>query len=248
MRSLLFAANWKMNIGPDEARAYAKAFTSKVAPREGRDLWFFPPTVSLLVTAQALEGRPDTRAGAQNIFWEAKGAFTGSTSVDLAKSAGATTALVGHSERRHIFGETEGETAKKVHACLMGGITPVLCVGEKLEERERGETLTVVLRQLGSACSTLPADQLSRVVIAYEPVWAIGTGKNATPKDASEVHQAIRAELMTRGHTSPRILYGGSVNEKNIASLLAEGEVNGVLVGGASLDPEGWARIVETVR
>jgi triosephosphate isomerase len=246
MKPLLFAANWKMNIGPGDARTYVKAFTAKVSPRDGRDLWFFPPSVSLEATAQALQGRSDTKAGAQNIYWEPKGAFTGSTSVDLARSAGATTALVGHSERRHIFGETEGETAKKVHACLEGGVTPILCVGEKLDERERGETLTVVLRQLGSACSPLPADQLSEVVIAYEPVWAIGTGKNATPKDASEVHKAIRAELVSRGHRAPRILYGGSVNEKNIASLLAEDEVNGVLVGGASLDPEGWARIVET--
>ena len=246
MKPLLFAANWKMNIGPAEARAYLKTFTAKVSPREGRDLWFFPPGVSLEATAQALEGRPDARAGAQNIYWEPKGAFTGSTSVDLAKAAGATTVLVGHSERRHIFGETEGDTAKKVHAALLGGLVPVLCVGEKLDEREKGDTLTVVLRQLGSACAPVPADYLQKVVVAYEPVWAIGTGKNATPKDAAEVHQAIRAELTTRGQKAPRILYGGSVNEKNIASLLAEEEINGVLVGGASLDPEGWGRIVET--
>lgn len=246
MKPLIFAANWKMNIGPDEARAYAKAFTARVQPQDGRELWFFPPTVSLEATALAMRGRHDTRVGAQNIYWEPKGAFTGSTSVALAKSAGATATLVGHSERRHIFSETEGETAKKVHACLMGGITPLLCVGEKLDERERGETLTVVLRQLGSACAPLAADLLSQVIIAYEPVWAIGTGKNATPNDAAEVHQAIRAELLSRGHTGPKILYGGSVNEKNIAGLLGEEEINGVLVGGASLDPEGWARIVET--
>jgi triosephosphate isomerase len=246
MKPLLFAANWKMNIGPAEARAYARKFSALVSPRDGRDLWFYPPTVSLEATAQSLQGRPDTRVGAQNIYWEPKGAFTGSTSVDLARSAGAATALVGHSERRHIFGETEGDTAKKVHACLLGGITPVLCVGEKLDERDAGETETVVLRQLGSACAPLPPDLLSQVIVAYEPVWAIGTGKNATPKDAAEVHRAIRAELNSRGHTSPRILYGGSVNEKNIASLLAEDEVNGVLVGGASLDPEGWARMVNT--
>jgi triosephosphate isomerase (TIM) len=248
MSRLLFAANWKMNIGPDAARAYIRTFTSKVNPPADRDLWFFPPSVSLEATATALKGRPDTRVGVQNIYWEAKGAFTGSTSVDLAKAAGATAALVGHSERRHIFGETEGETAKKVQAALLGGITPLLCVGEKLEEREQGETLTVVLRQLGYGCLTLPPEQLSRVVIAYEPVWAIGTGKNATPKDAAEVHQAIRSELVSRGHTEPRILYGGSVNEKNIKSLLGENEIDGVLVGGASLDPEGWAKIVEAAR
>jgi triosephosphate isomerase len=125
-------------------------------------------------------------------------------------------------------------------------MTPLLCVGEKLAEREAGDTLAVVLRQLGSACATLQPEQLSRVIIAYEPVWAIGTGKNATPGDAAEVHRAIRAELIPRGYVRPRVLYGGSVNEKNIKSLLAEPEIDGVLVGGASLDPEGWARIVET--
>ncbi len=248
MRSLLFAANWKMNIGPDDARDYARRFTALVEPRDGRDLWFYPPTVSLEATALAMQGRPDTRVGAQNIYWEPKGAFTGSTSVALAQAAGATTVLVGHSERRHVFGETEGDTAKKVHAALAGELTPVLCVGEKLDERERGETLTVVLRQLGSACATLPEEQLRQVVIAYEPVWAIGTGKNATPADAAEVHRAIRSELASRGHPAPRILYGGSVNEKNIGGLLGESEIDGVLVGGASLDPEGWARIVEAGR
>jgi triosephosphate isomerase len=246
--SIIFAANWKMNIGPDEARAYCRSFTAKVSPRADRDLWFFPPSVSLEATSQSLQGRPDTAVGAQNIYWEPKGAFTGSTSVALAISAGAKAALVGHSERRHIFGETEGDTAKKVNAALMGGLIPLLCVGEKLEERERDETLTVVLRQLGYGCLTLPPEQLSKVVIAYEPVWAIGTGKNATPSDAAEVHQAIRAELVSRGHSNPRILYGGSVNEKNIKSLIKEDEIDGVLVGGASLDPEGWARIVETAR
>jgi triosephosphate isomerase len=246
MRPLLFAANWKMNIGPGEARAYLTSFTARVRQREGRDLWFYPPGVSIEAASQSCTGRSDIRVGAQNIYWEPKGAYTGSTSVDLAKSAGATTTLVGHSERRHIFGETEGETAKKVNAALTGGLIPILCVGEKLEERERGETLAVVLRQLGYACSPLPVEQLNRVVIAYEPVWAIGTGKNATPRDAAEVHQAIRSELVARGHRSLRILYGGSVNEKNIGSLLGEEEIDGVLVGGASLDPEGWARMVET--
>ena len=248
MRPLIFAANWKMNIGPDDARAYASTFLSKVHPRADRELWFFPPMVSLEATAQAMHGRPDTKVGAQNIYWEPKGAFTGSTSVALAKAAGATTALVGHSERRHIFGESEGDTAKKVHAVLAGGLIPLLCVGEKLEEREQDETETVVLRQLGSACATLGPDQLRKVVIAYEPVWAIGTGKNATPEDAATVHRVIRAELQQRGHDQPSILYGGSVSEKNIKHLLKEPEIDGVLVGGASLDPEGWARIVETGR
>ncbi len=235
-----------MNVSPAEARAYARVFATTVHPKEGRELWFFPPTVSLESTAQAFHERSDVRVGVQNVYWEAKGAFTGSTSVALASAAGASTALVGHSERRHIFGESEGDTAKKVHAVLEGGLVPLLCVGEKLEERERGETETVVLRQLGSACATLSPEQLSIVVIAYEPVWAIGTGKNATPDDAAKVHRVLRAELTQRGHRDPRILYGGSVSEKNITGLLGEDEVDGVLVGGASLDPAGWGRIVET--
>lgn len=246
MPSRIFAANWKMNVSPDEARDYARVFVSLVHPRADRELWFFPSTVSLEATARAMQGRPDTRVGVQDIYWEPKGAFTGSTSVALAQAAGATTALVGHSERRHIFGESEGDTAKKVHAVLQGGLTPLLCVGEKLEEREADETETVVLRQLGSACATLTPEQLSQVVVAYEPVWAIGTGKNATPQDAAKVHRVLRAELAERGHQAPRILYGGSVSEKNIEGLLAENEIDGVLVGGASLDPAGWARIVET--
>ena len=246
MRNLIFAANWKMHVTPDEARAYLKTFLPRVSPRDGRELWFCPPAVSLEATAQAVQGRHDTRVGAQNIYWEPKGAFTGETSVGLAAGAGAVGALVGHSERRHVFGETEGDTQKKVEALLLAGMTPLLCVGEKLAEREAGDTLAVVLRQLGSACAPLKPEQLSRIIIAYEPVWAIGTGKNATPADAAEVHRAIRAELAPRGYAHPRILYGGSVNEKNIKSLLAEPEIDGVLVGGASLDPEGWARIVET--
>lgn len=246
MRPLIFAANWKMQVTPDEARAYLKTFLAKVSPRDDRELWFCPPAVSLEATARAVEGRPDARVGAQNIYWEPKGAFTGEISTGLAAGAGAAGALVGHSERRHVFGETESDTQKKVEALLRAGMTPLLCVGEKLAEREAGDTLAVVLRQLGNACATLKPEQLSRVIIAYEPVWAIGTGKNATPGDAAEVHRAIRAELVPRGYAHPRVLYGGSVNEKNIKSLLAEPEIDGVLVGGASQDPEGWARIVET--
>jgi triosephosphate isomerase len=246
MRPLIFAANWKMHVAPDEARAFLKTFLGGVAPKDGRELWFFPPAVSLEAAARAVQGRPDTTVGAQNIYWQPKGAYTGEISAGLAKGAGATAVLVGHSERRHMFGEAEGETGKKVNAALMNGLTPMLCVGEKLEEREADQTLMVVLRQLGSGIAGLTPEQVSQVVIAYEPVWAIGTGKNATPQDAAIVHQAIRAELKPRGSLNPRVLYGGSVNEKNIAGLLAEEEIDGVLVGGASLEPEGWTRIVET--
>jgi triosephosphate isomerase (TIM) len=245
MRRLIFAANWKMHHGPAAARSFAGRFKELVPPAEGRELWFCPPAVSLLAAADAFAGRVDVRIGAQSVHWEPKGAFTGEISVPLVCEAGATGALVGHSERRHVFGETDEQTAKKMLAVLGGGLTPILCVGEKLAEREAGRTEHVVQRQLTFALDGLTADQLGRVVIAYEPVWAIGTGRNATPDDAAQVHRMIRIELAERGAPGRvPILYGGSVNVKNVLSLLEREELDGVLVGGASLEPDGWAEIV----
>ncbi len=246
MRRLLFCANWKMHLGPDEARDFARRFQERYTPTESRETWFFPCAVSVEATAAAFGGLTGVRVGVQDVHWESKGAFTGAVSVPLAKSAGASAALVGHSERRHVFGETDEQTGRKVRAVLSGAMTPVLCVGETLEERERGETAAVVERQLGAGLKGLLAAELDRVVIAYEPVWAIGTGRNATPGDAAGVHSGIRTELRTRGAGVTRILYGGSVNAGNVAALLAEAELDGVLVGGASLDPDGWAGIVAT--
>jgi len=245
IRRLIYAANWKMNHGPLAARDFAERFNALVTPAEGRELWFFPPAVSLPAAAAAFAGRRDTRIGAQNIFWEPKGAFTGEISTALAAEAGATGALVGHSERRHVFGETDADTARKVTALLAAGLTPMLCVGETLAEREAGETDAVVLRQLRAALAGHPPETLGRVMIAYEPVWAIGTGKNATPSDAAAVHRVIRAELGARGAPGRvPVLYGGSVNAGNAPALLAEDELDGVLVGGASLDADGWAGLV----
>jgi triosephosphate isomerase len=164
----------------------------------------------------------------------------------MAAQAGAKAALIGHSERRHVFGETDADTQKKVAAVLAGGLVPILCVGEKLAEREAGQTLAVVTRQLAGALGTLDGATIARVTVAYEPVWAIGTGRNATPQDASAVHREIRGWLKARGAAQTRVLYGGSVNLKNIAELLAEPELDGVLVGGASLDPDAWAQLVQT--
>jgi triosephosphate isomerase len=244
VRRLLFAANWKMHLGPTQAREFISAFLAKYAPRPDRDVWFFAPAVSLATVAQAIQGRRDLAAGAQNVYWEPKGAFTGETSVAMAKEAGATAALVGHSERRHVFGETDPETGRKVRAVLEGGLSPVLCVGEKLEEREAGTTQAVVERQLRVLEGLDPA-ALQRIVIAYEPVWAIGTGRNATPQDAAQVHRAIRAWLTAHGAPAPsvRVLYGGSVTVDNVPSLVAEREIDGVLVGGASLDPGRWTTL-----
>jgi len=246
VRRLLFAANWKMHLGPDEARAYLKTFRARYNRRDDRDVWFFPPTVSIEAAAQATRERADLQVGAQDIYWEPKGAYTGAVSAPLALQAGARATLIGHSERRHVFGETEADTRRKVVAALAAGLLPMLCVGETLAERDAGHTVGVVIRQLAAALGGTEGAPLSRVVIAYEPVWAIGTGRNATPADASAVHREIRAWLVARGDAQPKVLYGGSVNLKNVAELLAEPELDGVLVGGASLDPEGWAQLVQT--
>jgi triosephosphate isomerase len=245
MRPLIFAANWKMHLGPVGAGAVLEEFLAGYRPTAGREVWFFPPAVSVATAASALAGITATRVGVQNVHWEPKGAFTGETSVPMAAEAGATAALVGHSERRHVFGETDADTGLKVRALLAADLTPVLCVGETLDERERDETLSVVRRQLG-VLDGLDRAALARLIIAYEPVWAIGTGRNATPDDAAAVHGAIRDHLGTLGAAADHIpiLYGGSVKPGNAAELIAQPEIDGVLVGGASLDPAGWLAIV----
>jgi len=249
MKSLVFAANWKMNQAPADAEAFMRTFTAQYAKQQDRRVLFFPPAVSLHVCMAAVRTRSDLECGVQNIHWEDKGAFTGETSASLARGAGARHALIGHSERRHVFGETDAETNKKVAAAVRAGITPMLCVGEKLEERESGKTLDVCLRQLRAGFEGIDAAHVASAMVAYEPVWAIGTGKTATPADAAEVHAALRAELVKmvgeRGGAVP-ILYGGSVNRSNVEALIAVEDVDGVLVGGASLDAEQWLAIARS--
>ena len=247
-RPTLFAANWKMHLGPAEVREFATKFRSAYTPATDRETWFFPSAVSIEAAAAAFGGLTAARVGAQDVHWEPKGAFTGATSVPLAHSAGATATLIGHSERRHVFGETDEETGRKLRAALAGGLLPLLCVGETIEEREKDLTAAVVNRQLNAGVRGLEPAELDRVTIAYEPVWAIGTGRNATPPDAAIVHAGIRRALMGLGASASRVLYGGSVNPANVAALLAEPEIDGVLVGGASLDPVGWAGICATKR
>jgi len=244
----IYAANWKMHHGPVAGRALVKDVLARVRPREGRTLLFFPPAVSLQAVVAEVAGRKDAAAGIQNIHGEPKGAFTGEIAASMAVEAGATWALVGHSERRHKFGETDEDTSRKVRAALAAGLRPMLCVGEKLDERQAGRTEAVVLRQLEAGLVGLDAASIARVVIAYEPVWAIGTGVNATPQDAAAVHHAIRAWLgsHTPAGTHSEILYGGSANAGNAAALLAEPELDGLLVGGASLDAESWVAICGT--
>lgn len=244
MQRPVFAANWKMNHGPTDARAFMAAFTARWTPRGDRTVIFFPPAVSLSATAHAIGNRADLGLGAQNIWTEDKGAFTGETSAPMAKDAGAHYVLVGHSERRHVFGESDAETAKKCAAAVRNGLTPILCVGELLSERESNATKDVVLRQLDAGLSDLNEHAIRTVAIAYEPVWAIGTGKTATPTDASQVHAWIRERISSRleAHAIP-ILYGGSVNANNASALLQANDVDGLLVGGASLSVDTWVAI-----
>ena len=244
-RQLIYAANWKMNHGPGEARKFAERFLSLTSPLPGRSLWFFPPAVSLGALAESTRGRSDIRVGVQNVHWEPKGAFTGEISIPMAMDSGARAVLAGHSERRQLFGETDEYVARKAKAALNLGATPLVCVGETLAERDGGRTEAVIVRQLGPVIDALDPAEWTRVVLAYEPVWAIGTGKNATPGDAAQIHDLIRIELGRHGvSTRVSILYGGSVTTANVLSLLARPEVDGVLVGGASLDPERWAELV----
>jgi len=251
MQRPVLAANWKMNHGPTEARAFMAAFLARYSPRNDRTIVIFPPALALSTVRDALASRTDIVLGVQNIYTEPKGAFTGENSAPMARDAGARTVLVGHSERRHVFAETDEATTKKCALALQFSLLPILCVGEKIEQRENGETEEVVLRQLRAGLAEVPQTEFGRVIIAYEPVWAIGTGKTATPADASAVHAVIRRELAR--HFGPAgsasaipILYGGSVNRDNAKSLLDASEVDGLLVGGASLDATSWSAIAST--
>jgi triosephosphate isomerase (TIM) len=244
-RSLIYAANWKMHHGPSAARDFLARFLQITQPASERQLWFFPPAVSLAEAHAASAQRRDVTIGAQNVHWEPKGAFTGELSIPLMMEAGASATLIGHSERRHLFGETDEQVARKLAAALKAGLKPMVCVGETLAEREGGRTEQVVSRQVAALLERIGPGDWDPVVLAYEPVWAIGTGKNATPDDAAQVHELIRFQLARRGVPGRvPILYGGSVNQGNVLSLLARREIDGVLVGGASLDPDGWAELV----
>ncbi len=242
----VLAANWKMNHGPTAAAAFLEAFLSGYAPRDDRTVILFPSALAFAAVRTGLLSRSDIGVGVQNVHGEEKGAFTGESSALIAADAGAAYVLVGHSERRHVFGETDAETARKCAQVHAHGMVTLLCVGEKIEQRERGETEQVVLHQLRAGLSMLAPEAVLGVMIAYEPVWAIGTGRTATSEDAAIVHRVIRAallELVGAGATNIPILYGGSVTPANAGTLLAADQVDGLLVGGASLDPGSWSAI-----
>lgn len=238
-----------MNHGPSAARAFATDFAARWTPRADRTVIFFPPALSVTTVVDALATRTDLGVGVQNIWTEDKGAFTGENSAPMARDAGVRFVLVGHSERRHVFGETNDQTALKCAAAVRSGLTPILCVGELLAQREAGKTEAVVLAQLEAGLAKLSSAEITAMAIAYEPVWAIGTGKTATPQDASVVHgelrRALKAKVGGAADDIP-ILYGGSVNTANAGALLAAPGVDGLLVGGASLLADDWLRICGT--
>ena len=252
MRKKLFAGNWKMNLLPSEGRALIAGLRAELDPQAAaltrdRELLVAPPFMTIPAVAQALAGS-SIMLGAQNMHFEDKGAFTGEVSAPMLKFFGVTHVIVGHSERRHIFKEGDDLVAKRLAGVAANRMTPILCVGETLEQRDRGGTVPVVLGQLQVGLAETAPDKAAHLVVAYEPVWAIGTGRNATPAQAQEVHAAIREALRDHfGKTAGnniRILYGGSVTADNVDSLMAQTDIDGALVGGASLNADSFARIV----
>jgi triosephosphate isomerase (TIM) len=251
-RRLLFAANWKMNLTPAEARTLIAALRAELdrdaaTLARDRDVMVAPSFLSIPAAAQALAGSA-IALGAQNMHSESKGAFTGEVSAEMLRFFGVSYVIVGHSERRHIFKEDDESIGRRAAAVAAARMMPILCVGETAAERDAGRTLEVVLRQLQSGLSHFSPDQAPNVAIAYEPVWAIGTGRTATPEQAQTVHGAIREALADRlgqaASVAIRILYGGSVTAENVDTLMAKPDIDGALVGGASLKADSFARIV----
>ncbi|PQO27483.1 triose-phosphate isomerase [Blastopirellula marina] len=246
MRRPFIAGNWKMNTTKAEGVALVQAVAEGNTAGDAVEVAVCAPAVYLDAIATAAGGK--VGVGAQNCYHEASGAFTGEISADMAKDIGCQYVILGHSERRHIFGESNADVCKKVHAVLAAGLTPIVCVGELLEERESGKTADVVAEQMYGSLAGVTAKQMDSVVIAYEPVWAIGTGKVATPEQAEEVHAGIRALMTAKyGETvseSVRIQYGGSVKPDNAAELLSQPNIDGALVGGASLKADSFLGII----
>jgi triosephosphate isomerase (TIM) len=248
MRKKVVAANWKMYKTPAQAQEFVKAFLPLVANLDRSEIVLCPANTSLSVVIAAVTGST-VAVGAQNMHFADEGAFTGETSPLMLKAINATHVIIGHSERRQYFCETDETVNKKLLAALKHELKPIVCVGEVLAERESGKTEEVLLRQIGKAFQGVTAGHCASIVIAYEPVWAIGTGKTATPEMAEEAHAILRKDIArTLGQEAAnaiRILYGGSVKPENAAALMNQPEIDGALVGGASLDPQSFAKIVK---
>jgi triosephosphate isomerase len=246
MRRPILAAHWTMQKTRAEAAEFVEGLLPLIAGSRAVDVVIAPPFTALDRVAEALRGSGVALA-AQNVNPEEKGAFTGEVAPHMLADLGCTYAIVGHSERRALYGESDAFVASKAGALLARDIHPIVCVGESLEEREAGNTLDVVARQLSGSLAEVPTDRAAEIVVAYEPVWAIGTGATATPEIAQEVHGFVRGQLVERfgtGGEQVRIQYGGSVKPDNVDSLMAQPDIDGALVGGASLQPATFSRIV----
>ena len=251
MRTPLIAGNFKMFKTVAETVSYVNDLRGLITDARvfGADVVIAPPFPSLAAAADAAKGSI-VGVAAQNLHWEREGAFTGEISAGMIHATGARLVIIGHSERRTLFGETNDTVNKKTHAAITGGLVPIVCIGEALDQRDRNETMAVLDQQIRQGLDRITGEQLSRMVLAYEPVWAIGTGRNATPAQAGEAHFHIRQRLKQwfglDASERCRVLYGGSVKPDNIAKLIAEPDVDGALVGGASLDPKSFAAIISS--
>ncbi len=247
MRRPVIAGNWKMHMELDEVTNYASRFGKAISDVKDRDIIICPPFIYLRTLIEALQGTP-VSIGAQMMYWEDKGAYTGEISGPMLRSIGVEYVIIGHSERRQFFGETDATVNRRVKAALRNHINPILCVGETLKQREASETFEVIDRQLTQGLEGLELKPTESIIVAYEPVWAIGTGKTATPGIAQEVHERIRNVLSSilgaKASGEIRVLYGGSVKPDNIDELMRQKDIDGALVGGASLDPDSFERIV----
>lgn len=246
-RKTIIAGNWKMNKTPSETKAFAEQFKAILPKTKWCDIVVCVPTVDLSAAVRAFK---DSRiaVGAENVYFEKSGAYTGEISADMLADLGVRYVIVGHSERRALFGETDEIVNKKVLAALEAGLNPIICVGESLAQREMGVTMELIALQVKSALAGVSAEQMRRCVIAYEPIWAIGTGLTASPQEAEEVCQHIRTVVRklssAKTARATSILYGGSMNDKNAENLLAQPDIDGGLIGGASLDPEKFIHII----
>jgi triosephosphate isomerase (TIM) len=238
MRRPLIAGNWKMNLDRARAVALAENVAAGAETLDGVDLAVCPPSCYLEAVDRAIAGS-QVVLGAQNMYHEREGAFTGELSAAMLRDLGCTYVILGHSERRHILGETDADINKKVYAALDAGLIPIVCIGELLSEREAGQTMAIIRRQVDGSLKGLTPEQITTLVVAYEPVWAIGTGKVASPQQAEEVHLGLRKMIAERYNSAiaevVRLLYGGSVKAENAAELLKQPNIDGALVGGASL-------------
>jgi triosephosphate isomerase len=247
-RKKLIAANWKMYKNPAQTEEFFRAFLPLIFEHHRDEIVVCPPYLDLQAALESAKGS-QIAIGAQDVYWKDEGAFTGEISSPMLVALGCTHVIIGHSERRQYFAETDDTVNLKLKAALEHGLTPIVCVGEVLEEREAGLTEDVLRRQCLRAFNAISAKKAAKLVIAYEPVWAIGTGKTATPKMASDAHLLIRGEAAKafgdEFAAQLRILYGGSVKPENATALMSEEEIDGALVGGASLDPKSFAAIVK---